>query len=234
MPSKEGLTIQSESSILYSITASKAPTVLKQTGTFYERDLILPVFRSAAADICSQYDAKDMHSSKRGEIEMAIRERMRETLSEKGFNIEAVLLKSISLPSRISNSIERKLEAEQEAMRMAFVTEQQKRDVERQIILEEGNRDMAKIKAEGQKIAAIIQAEGRKEAEIIDAEAEARAIELRGEAIKKYNQSVNSTLSSNLLKLKQIEAFEKLSTSSNAKVMMLDGKTPIMNMFNRD
>jgi hypothetical protein len=47
---------------------------------------------------------------------------------------------------------------------LAFVTEQQKREVERQIILEEGNKEMARIKAEGQKNATIIQAEAKKEA----------------------------------------------------------------------
>jgi regulator of protease activity HflC (stomatin/prohibitin superfamily) len=53
LPSKEGLTVRSESSILYSIKADGVPVILKQTGIYYERDLILPVYRSAAADICS-------------------------------------------------------------------------------------------------------------------------------------------------------------------------------------
>jgi prohibitin 1 len=151
LPSREGLTIRSESSILYSIRASNVPKILRETGLNYERDLILPVYRSAAADICSQYDAKDMHSSKRGEIELAIQERMTEVLSERGFVIESVLLKNIELPKRISESIERKLEAEQEALRMAFVAEQERKEVERQIIKEEGDREIAIIRAEGRK-----------------------------------------------------------------------------------
>lgn len=222
LPSREGLTIQSESSILYSITAASVPMILKQTGLNYESDLILPVYRSAAADICSQYDAKDMHSSKRGQIELAIKERMANVLSEKGFIIEAVLLKTVQLPRRISESIERKLEAEQEALRMAFVADQQRQEVERQIILEEGNKRTA-----------VIRAEGKKQATIIDAQAKAESIEIEGEAIKKYNELIGSTINVNLLKLKQIEAFKELSTSDNAKIMIIDSDTQIMNLFGK-
>ena len=234
LPSKEGLTVRSESSILYSIKADGVPVILKQTGIYYERDLILPVYRSAAADICSQYDAKDMHSSKRNEIEIEIKKRMQEVLTPKGFVIEAVLMKSIALPERISSSIERKLEAEQEALRLAFVTEQQKREVERQIILEEGNREMARIRAEGQKNATIIQAEAKKQADIIASEGKAKAIEIEGAALQVHNQLISSSLTPSLLKLKQVEAFKKLAHSEIPKTIMLDQNTPVMNMFGKD
>ncbi|WMJ72808.1 SPFH domain-containing protein [Cytophagaceae bacterium ABcell3] len=220
LPSREGLTIQSESSILYSLKAAEAPKILKETGLNYEIDLILPVYRSAAADICSQYDAKDMHSAKRAQIEIAIQERMAKVLEPKGFIIEQVLLKNIQLPRRISESIERKLEAEQEALRMAFVSERERKEVERQIIIEEGNKQMA-----------IIKAEGKKQAAIIEAQAEAEALEIQGQALKKYNLLVGNSLSPNLLKLKQIEAFQGLSQSQNSKLMIMDKETPIMNMF---
>lgn len=234
LPSREGLSIRSESSILYSIRASEVPKILKETGLNYERDLILPVYRSAAADICSQYDAKDMHSSKRAKIEFAIQERMSEILGKRGFVIESVLLKNIELPRRISESIERKLEAEQDALRMQFVAEQERREVERQIIQEEGERDRAKIRAEGQRMAAVIAAEGKREAAIIEAQAKAESLELEAVARKNYNDLINTTLTPSLLKLKQIEAFEGLSNSPNSKLMLLDTDTPIMNMFGRD
>ena len=55
LPSKEGLTVQSEISILYRLDGQAAPNVIEQLGTNYEQVVILPVFRSAAADISSQY-----------------------------------------------------------------------------------------------------------------------------------------------------------------------------------
>jgi hypothetical protein len=51
LPSKEGLTIGSEISILYRIEPSKTPEIRRQIGLNYANALILPVFRSAAADV---------------------------------------------------------------------------------------------------------------------------------------------------------------------------------------
>ena len=89
LPSKEGVTILSESSILYHIKAEDVPKLIKETGLNYEENLILPVFRSAASDVCSRYYAKDMHSAKRLEIEQEIKKRLAEVCDEKGFVIEA-------------------------------------------------------------------------------------------------------------------------------------------------
>jgi prohibitin 1 len=231
LPSREGLTIRSESSILYSIQASEVPRLIKETGLFYERDLLMPVYRSAAADICSQYDAKDMHSSKRGEIEQAIQARMSEILAPKGIRVESVLLKSIKLPFRISESIERKLEAEQEALRLRFVADQQRREMERQIIQEEGQRDMARIRAEGEKQATLLRAEADFEARVLEARAKAESIEIEAKALREFNQMLNQTLSKNILDMKRIEAFRDLAGSESSKVLMLDGKSSVVNLL---
>lgn len=231
LPSREGLTIRSESSILYSIRAVEAPRLIRETGLFYEQDLILPVYRSAAADICSQYDAKDMHSARRGEIERAIQDRMIEVLDPKGIVVESVLLKNIRLPERISESIERKLESEQEALRLAFVAEQQRREMDRQIIQEEGQKEMARIKAEGERDAVLLAAGAAAEAAVLRAEAEARAIEIEAEAVQKRNEMLNNTLSKNILDMKRIEAFQSIGESPNSKVLMLDGKSSVINLL---
>lgn len=223
LPSKEGLTIRSESSILYSIKSSAVPQILKETGMEFEEMLILPVFRSAASDICSKYDAKDMHSAKRAEIEEEIKKRLVEVCAPKGFVIESVLLKSITLPAGLSKSIEAKLEAEQDALRMQFVLDRQRQEAQRQI-----------IDAEGIKTIATIQAEGKKNATIIDSEARAKGNEIEAEGIKRANDLISLSLTPNVLKFKQIEAFQKLSASPNTKTIITDGKTPIVNMLGNE
>jgi|GEM_PF-44781 len=223
LPSKEGLTIRSESSILYRIKSNAVPQILRETGMQFEEMLILPVFRSAASDVCSKFDAKDMHSSKRAEIENEIKKRMVEVCEPKGFIIEAVLLKSIVLPAGLSKSIEAKLEAEQDALRMVFVLDRQRQEAARQIIDAEGAKEIARI-----------QAEGKKNATIIDAEALAKRTELEAEGTKRANDLINGSLTPNVLKFKQIEAFQKLATSPNAKTILTDGKTPMFNLLSGD
>ena len=111
--------------------------------------VILPVFRSAIADVSAKYYAKDMHSGNRTEIENSVRELMMKYLKDKGILIESVLLKSIQLPRSLANAIEEKLEAEQQAQRMEFVLQRERQDAERKRISAEGTRDANQIISEG-------------------------------------------------------------------------------------
>jgi len=149
IPSKEGLTIKSEVSILYNIDGEKAPSLLRNIGTHYESNVILPVFRSAVADVSSRFFAKDMHTGERATIEKAIRDQMMTLMDGKGIEVEAVLLKSIQLPRSLATAIEAKLEAEQQAQQMEFVLQQAEREAEQKRVEAKGVRDAQLIIAEG-------------------------------------------------------------------------------------
>ncbi|MCU0415717.1 MAG: prohibitin family protein [Cytophagaceae bacterium] len=183
LPTKEGLSVVSQISILYRVNKDSVPMVIRNIGLEYET-IISNVFRSASADVCSEYYAKDMHSGMRAEIEEAIKSKMSATLSPQGINVHAVLMKSIQLPAGLANSIEQKLQAEQDAMRMEFVLRQERLEAERKIIEATGTRDAQKILSEG--------------------------------------------LTENIIRLRGIEAFLELSKSSNSKVIITDGKAPLL------
>ncbi len=184
LPSREGLTVNSEISILYRILPESVPQVLEDIGPDYERTLVLPIFRSAAADISARHNAKDMHSKERSAIEQEIADRMRSELSARGFDIERVLLKSITLPGTLSAAIEQKLAAEQEAQRMQYVLERERREAERRLV----------------------EAEGIKESQLI----------------------IDGGLTPMLIQYRSLEAFRELAQSPNAKVIITDGKAPLL------
>lgn len=184
LPSKEGLNVNSEISILYHIRPKMAPMVIAEVGENYEEVLILSVFRSAAADVCSRFFAKDMHSGQRALIEKEIREHMSNMLDGRGFEIEAVLLKSISLPEGLYMAIENKLEAEQLAQRMEFELQRERLEADRKIIEAEGVRDAQKVLSEG--------------------------------------------LSDKIIQWRSLEVLQNLSTSPNAKLIITDGKAPVL------
>lgn len=148
LPSKEGLSVNSQISILYKLIPEQTPLVIKNLGLEFE-PIIANVFRSASSDICSQYFAKDLHSGMRAEIETAIKEKMMEILGDQGVQIDAVLMKSIQLPEDLSNSIERKLQAEQDVMRMEFTLKQAKLEAEKKVIEAQGTSDAQKIISQG-------------------------------------------------------------------------------------
>jgi len=209
LPSKEGLTISSEISILYRVDPKAAPKVLRSIGPEYEEALILPVFRSASADVCARYYAKDMHSAQRAKIERAIGKRMMEVVGPRGFIIESVLMKSIALPSGLARAIEVKLEAEQASQRMQFVLEQERQEADRTIIAAEAQRKIAEIRANGRAEAARIDATGR---------AEAQKIEARG--TKEANDTVRGGLDAKILRYMSIEAYQALAKSPNTKLVV--------------
>lgn len=145
LPSKEGLSVQAEISVLYRINPKMAHKVLRTAGEDYERTLILSSFRSAAADVCARFVAKAMHSGARAEIEDQIKARMQTLLTQRGFIMEGVLLKSIKLPTGLANAIEQKLSAEQNAMRMTYVLQQEESEATRKKIEAEGSREANRI-----------------------------------------------------------------------------------------
>jgi regulator of protease activity HflC (stomatin/prohibitin superfamily) len=149
LPSKEGLNVRAEISILYHLDGKQAPELLRQIGPSVERSVILPVFRSAVSDVTARFFAKDMHTGQRANIEEAIRIQMASSLAERGIDIEAVLIKQIQLPVNLARAIEEKLQAEQQALRMEFVLQESRQEAERKRIEAEGVRDAQLIIAEG-------------------------------------------------------------------------------------
>ncbi len=150
LPSKEGLTIGAELSILYHIRGDQAVQILKDVGKIrFGEQIIMSVLRSATADVTAKFYAKDMHTIQRETIETEIAQKMTTILGNRGFVIENVLLKSIKLPNGLSEAIESKLRAEQDAQRMEFVLNKEKQEAERKRIEAEGIRDAQKIIAEG-------------------------------------------------------------------------------------
>jgi regulator of protease activity HflC (stomatin/prohibitin superfamily) len=149
LPTKEGLTVLSDMSILYRIDREKAVDLLKNVGESYETVLIQPVFRSVVRDVSARFMAKDLHTAERATIEKTIQQDMDKYLAKRGIIVESVLLKSVSLPKELTMAIEERLRAEQEAFRMQFVLDRERQEAERKKIEAEGIRDAQTIISEG-------------------------------------------------------------------------------------
>ena len=138
LPSREGLNVAAEVSILYRIRPEQATQILQTGGIAYEDDVVIPVFRSAAADVTARFMAKDMYGGERGAIERGIQQLMQQSLAPRGFVVEQVLLKSIRLPADLAQAVEEKLEAEQRAEQMKFVLDRETAEAQRRRIEAEG------------------------------------------------------------------------------------------------
>jgi len=149
LPTKEGLNVLVEFSIIYHINPEKARKIVETIGLDYEDIIITSVLRSSAPNVTAKYLAKDLYTGERSNIAKEIQENITNIIGDRGVVIEAVLLKSIKLPQGLSRSIELKLQSEQEAQQMEFVLLREKKEAERKIIEAEGIKKSQQIIAEG-------------------------------------------------------------------------------------
>ena len=184
VPTKEGLTVKSEIALLYHIKPESAKDVYTKYGMNYQEIIVESNFRAVARHICGLYFAKELFAVDRKKIEKEIFDETVEGIENKGFIVDAVLLKSITMPPQLFQAVENKLKAEQESLQMEYIISRQKKEAER--------------------------------------------MQIEAEALKKYNQTISESLTEMLIKWNNVEVLKNLVTSSNAKVIITDGKAPMI------
>ncbi|MEJ0029773.1 MAG: prohibitin family protein [Bacteroidota bacterium] len=184
VPTKEGLTVRSEISLLYHVRPDAAKEVYTRYGMNYQEVIVESNFRAVARHRSAQYYAKELFAIDRKKIETEIFDELKAGIEDKGFVVDAVLLKSITMPPQIFQAVENKLKSEQEALQMEFVIQKQHKEAER--------------------------------------------MQIEAEAVKKYNQTISESMSELMIKWNGIKTLQELVTSNNAKVIITDGKSPMI------
>lgn len=149
VPSKEGLMMDLEGSLLFRLDPAKAADIYKTVGKNYQEITVHPQMRSAIREITASYDAKALYSSEREQIARETFELFQKMASGRGIVAEAVLLRKIGLPPIVANAIQEKLKREQEAEQMKFVLQKEQQEAERKRIEAQGISDFQKIVAQG-------------------------------------------------------------------------------------
>ena len=150
VPSKEGLSIDLQISSLVHLDPAKATQIYKNVGTNYIEKLFFPHLKSTVRDTTSSFDAKALYTSdSREEISNKINDNLNDILNDVGIIVEATPLKSVELPYNLKNSIEAKLQAEQESQRMQWVLAKEKLEAERKKIEATGIAEFQAIVTQG-------------------------------------------------------------------------------------
>src|SRR5438445_3015438 len=149
VPSKEGLTMDLEGSLLFRLDPAKAPEIYKTIGPDYTEIAVHPQIRSAIREVTATYEAKALYSAERDKIARETLELFRKMSEGRGIITEAVLLRKIGLPSVVANAIQEKLKREQEAEQMKFVLQKESQEAERKRIEAQGVADFQRIVASG-------------------------------------------------------------------------------------
>ena len=149
VPSREGLIMGVEASVLYHLQPDRAAEVFRTIGSSYAEVLLIPNFRSAIRAVTATNTASSLYSDARESIARQIMSDLQAQVQPRGIVIENVLLRDLQLPDTLKQAIEAKQQAQQEAQRMEFVLQREKQESERKRVEAQGIKDFQNIVTEG-------------------------------------------------------------------------------------
>ena len=149
VPSKEGLSVDLEISLLFKLDSEKANEIYKTVGPNYAEIILTPQFRSVVRGVTARYEAKALYTASREKLAGEILAELENLVGPRGIIVEQAPLRQIQLPERLTKSIEEKLQAEQESQRMEFILTREKQEADRKRIEAKGIADFQEIVSKG-------------------------------------------------------------------------------------
>jgi prohibitin 1 len=143
--SKNGLSIKVELSYRYYPDPGKIGYLHDQIGKDYDITIIKPEIRSATREVIGQYFPEELYSTKREAIQQEIFEKTSVSIGEKNILLDAVLIRSVTLPENLRNAIEKKLEEEQLSLQYKYKLDRERQEGERRVIEAQAKADANRI-----------------------------------------------------------------------------------------
>ena len=143
--SSNGLEISLDISVLYQPKIEELGLLHKTKGENYLNIIIIPQIRAVARSVVGRYTPEQLYSTKRDAIQNEIFEETQKVVENQYVQLNAVLVRDVTLPIAIREAIERKLNQEQEALEYEFRIEKTKQEAERQRIDAEGKATANRI-----------------------------------------------------------------------------------------
>ncbi|MGP1560816.1 MAG: prohibitin family protein [Helicobacteraceae bacterium] len=204
---KRGLPVEVELTVQYSLKQETVPQAFSSIGDEWEDKIIVPNTMDVVRSVIGNFMAEEL-PTKRNEIAKIIEEEMTERLSHivgKPIILQAIQLRGIILPPKITEQIERVQIAKQEEQRAKNEVERTKQEA---IKKQEESRGIAEAKR--------IEAQGNADKALIEAKAAARA-----------NELISKSLTDNLIRLRQVEVQgkfnEALRENKDARIFLTPG-----------
>lgn len=144
----DGLEVTIDLTVLYRLTPSEAPRIIRETGKDYQDKIVRPIARTKIRDNAVYYEAVALFSTKRDEFQDRIFKGIEDEFKRRGLFLENLLVRSIALPATVKTSIEQKIQAEQEAQKMQFILQKERQEAERKRVEAQGISDYQRIISE--------------------------------------------------------------------------------------
>lgn len=204
---KRGLPVAIELTVQYRLNAQVAAQTISNWGFSWEDKIVNPVVRDIVRNVIGKYDAEmlpQMRNTIATEIETGIRESVA-GLENSPADLQSVQLREIVLPDKVKEQIERVQIAKQEVQRAEQEVQKAQQDALKRAAEAKGVAEKARIEAQGA----------------------ADAITIEAEAKSKANALIAKSLTSDLIRLEQIQVQgkfnEALKENKDAKIFLTPG-----------
>jgi regulator of protease activity HflC (stomatin/prohibitin superfamily) len=143
--SADGLEVEIDLTVLYKVSPDRAVDVLRTLGTDYQNLIVRPITRTKIRDFAVYYDAVALYSTKREEFQLKIFQSLEKEFTTRGLILDQLLIRNINLPKSVKETIESKINAEQESQKMKFVLDKERQEAERKRLEARGISDYQSI-----------------------------------------------------------------------------------------
>ena len=164
----KGLTVNISMSVIYRIKSGSSPVVHNELGADYAEQIIKPQSLAIVRDIVGGYQAEDLYSVKRNELQEKAETQLSQELRRYYLITDALLIKDVDLPEQIEAAIIAKEEQEQRNL----LAEKKKTEA----------FELAKAKVQT--------AKGDSASRVINEQAEAQAIKIKQEQLARSPQYI--------------------------------------------
>ena len=210
---KDNVTMRIDTVVFYQITDPKLYTYGVENPMLAIENLTATTLRNIIGDL-----ELDETLTSRETINTKMRATLDVATDPWGIKVNRVELKNIIPPAEIQNAMEKQMKAERE--RREAVTRAEG-DKKARILEAEGNKESAILNAEAEKQAMILHADAHKQKMILEAEGQAEAIlkvqQAKADGIKLLRDAQADEA---VLKLKSLEAFEKVADGQATTILL--------------
>lgn len=150
-PTSEGLVVGLDVSVVFHVRPEYAKAIFSRYGGMRGmiENVLVPEFRSSIRDVTAGFPASDLYSARRDQVTQRMQDELHRRMADRGVEIEAVLLRGLSLPEQVANAVQAKLAADQQAQQMEFVLRKEQSEAERKRIEARGIADYQRIVSAG-------------------------------------------------------------------------------------
>lgn len=132
--SEEGMQVQTKFSVLYRIRPEKAGQLLKEIGPNYEERVVDPVSLSTVRTAISRHASQEFYTKDFDHLENDLTELLAEAPYRHIIEFDRLVIRELTLPKLVTDSINEKLMEEQLTAAYAFRLERERQEAERRRI----------------------------------------------------------------------------------------------------